>query len=190
MSAAGAVLCGCCGATCDYTLCEHCPDGMPVTFTITISGVTISSNELYIDPLCWRFTSTSDANGTFCLTNGGDPGAYCERFAGISGSGVENGGEECEFSDTITNGLGITFSRVDATTFSITIFAPDFGGSRFVVFYATFTSDICYLDGEVVANTLTSGDVADNEDDGYDMDGATNYNLGYGGSVTITACCP
>lgn len=189
MSAAG-ILCQCgCGGLCDYTLCEDCTDGMPVSFTITLEGISISPDELIIDPQCWRFTSTSDANGTFCLT-ADDPDSYCERSAGVPGAAVESGGEECEFSDTPTNYVGITFSRISSTEFSLTVFAPDFSGNRFVLFYATFTAALCYLDGEVVSNSLSEGDLADDESDGYTFQGAGAWNFGYGGTATITACCP
>lgn len=191
MSVAGLLMAACCCETsCDGSPCEHCADGTPATFTFTLSGITLSSNELLLNSgtQCYRFTTTSDVTGTFCAIQG-DPN-YCKWDSGVPLAGIDTGGEECEFDDTITHTVGIQLTRISSTQFEIAIFARSFGDDFFLIFYATFDSEVCYLDGAVVNNTLTSGDVADDESDGYPFRDANAWNLGYGGTATITACCP
>lgn len=188
MSGAGAIFCGCCG--CDGAPCEFCSDGTPLSLTITLAGITVSSNVLVLGAgaECWRFTTTSDANGTFCAEQDGGGEAPCEWSAGPLSAGIENAGEECEFGDVATSIAGITIVRISSTEFTITVSASNGSGDRFVLFYAVLESDVCYLDGASVENQ--AGAVADDESDGYAFQGGFAWTLGSGGTATITACCP
>lgn len=194
MSGAASILCGYCGGCPAAGDCEHCADGTPQSFTITITGLTIVATELLLGSgtQCYKFVSTSTAssNGTFCIENVGEPG-FCEWDIGLgaSGAGAELGGEECLFDDVVEEGLGINLYRISATEFRLVLFAFTTGGDRLVVFIGTFTSSVCYLDGEIVTNELEIGDLSTVEADGYAYLDANAWNLGYGGTATITACC-
>lgn len=189
MSGAGAIACNCCSVTCEGIPCEECADGTPISFTVTLAGITISSSELLLGGThCWRFTTTSNANGTFCAIQSEE--TPCEWTAAVPAGGAEDGGEDCEFFDSINSTLGITLFRISSTEFQITVHAFESGDGRLLVFRATFESEICYLDGAVVNNELAIGDLADDESDGYIFLDNNAWNMGYGGTATITACCP
>lgn len=182
----------CCGdPTCDGFPCEYCGYDTPASFTVTLAGITISSNELLLGSgtQCWRYTPTSDASGTFCAEQPSDE-SPCEWSVGVPLAGVENGGETCDFSGVASEIAGMSITRISSTQFTIAVFAASGGADYFVLFSATFDSDVCYLDGVVVNNELESGDVADDESDDYSFAGGAGYTLGYGGTATITACCP
>lgn len=181
--------CCCEPPTCDGVPCEFCADGTPISFTVTLEGIVISENEILMDTTCWRFAHISEANGTFCAEQIGDE--PCRWVAGGVPAGVQDGGETCEFElDEIVYGTSIEIQRIDATTFLIFVSAIDANSNHHILFYATFSSAVCYLNGQVVNNELAEGDLAVVESDGYPFETGFAWNLGYGGTATITACCP
>lgn len=190
MSGAGAIFCGCCG--CYDIECEHCSTGAPSSILLTFEGITITECvQGEGGELAWAADGDLDAvNGTFCILP--DEVDLC-RWDGVPITEETlaiyfvSEFDTCE--QVIATGtpgpVGVNICRADGK-WIVYITAGDV--PEVIIFYAEISTVDCRTGG-TASNELVNGNgeqITLSVCTGDDL----FYEMGTGGSVTLTPCCP
>lgn len=191
MSGATFLISKCCCGGCYTSECEHCATGAPTDITITFDSVVISDC-IQGEGGEFAFAAEGDfdaINGTFCISFRVDEACVwgdtpiTEETLSIYYVPEFDTCEEVLATGT-PDAVGIDIRRIDGK-WVVWITAGDV--PQAVIFYGEISTDDCRTGG-TVSNQLTLGDgsiIMLDQGSGLEP----FYEMGTGGSVTITPCC-